>query len=64
MNTQGSRFNLELSRRKLLAAAGIAGGAVAVASLIGTAAAQTAPISRRSLDPWRQTRSLHLRSPD
>jgi phosphodiesterase/alkaline phosphatase D-like protein len=51
MNTQGSRFNLELSRRKLLAAAGIAGGAVAAASLIGTAAAQTAPVSRRSLDP-------------
>ena len=52
MTTQDSGFKLELSRRKLLAAAGIAAGAVvAAASRIGTAAAQTAPSQRRSPDP-------------
>ena len=54
MTAQDTGFNLELSRRKLLAAAGIGGGAVVAASLIGTAGAQTAPTaptSRRSPDP-------------
>jgi hypothetical protein len=51
MSAQDTGFNLELSRRKLLAAAGIGGGAVMAASLIGTGAAQTPPISRRSPDP-------------
>jgi Purple acid Phosphatase, N-terminal domain/Calcineurin-like phosphoesterase len=50
MSAQDTGFNLELSRRRLLAAAGIAGGAVMTASLIGTGAAQTPPISRRSPD--------------
>jgi hypothetical protein len=54
MTTQESEFNLELSRRKLLAAAGIAGGAVVAASLIGIrdadAEADPSP-SRRSPDP-------------
>jgi phosphodiesterase/alkaline phosphatase D-like protein len=36
-------FDLELSRRKLLAAAGIVGGAAIAASLIGTSAALAAP---------------------
>jgi hypothetical protein len=51
MTEQDHGFNLELSRRKLLAAAGIAGGAVMAASLTGTGAAQTAPTSRQSPDP-------------
>jgi len=54
MTTQDSEFNLELSRRKLLAAAGIAGGAVVAASLIGIrdadAEADPSP-SGRSPDP-------------
>jgi phosphodiesterase/alkaline phosphatase D-like protein len=51
MTAQDKGFNLELSRRKLLLAAGIGGGAVVAASLIGTGDAQTAPTSRRSPDP-------------
>src|ERR1700680_4596139 len=51
MSAQDTGSNLELSRRKLLAAAGIGGGAVMAASLIGTGAAQSPPISRRSPDP-------------
>src|SRR5580693_8528982 len=51
MTTEDTRFDLELSRRKLLAAAGIAGGAVAAASLIGAGHAEAAAPSRRSLDP-------------
>src|ERR1700680_1507849 len=45
MTTHDTAFNLELSRRKLLAAAGIAGGAAVAASLIGTEAALAAPPS-------------------
>src|SRR5580692_5606285 len=51
MATQDTEFNLELSRRKLLAAAGIGGGVVVAASLIGAADAETAPSSRQSPDP-------------
>ena len=51
MSAQDNGFNLELSRRRLLAAAGIGGGVVMAASLIGTGAAQTPPTSRRSPDP-------------
>jgi len=51
MTTEDTRFDLELSRRKLLAAAGIAGGAVAAASLIGAGHTDAAAPSRRSLDP-------------
>ena len=51
MTVQDTGFNLELSRRKLLVAAGIAGAAVAAAPLIGTGVAQTPPSSRRSPDP-------------
>jgi phosphodiesterase/alkaline phosphatase D-like protein len=51
MTTQDTEFDLELSRRKLLAAAGIGGGAAVAASLIGTGAAQAAPAARRSPDP-------------
>jgi hypothetical protein len=51
MSAQDTGFNLELSRRKLLAAAGIGGGAVVAASLIGTGVAQTSPAARRSPDP-------------
>jgi hypothetical protein len=50
MSAQDIGFNLELSRRRLLAAAGIGGGAVMAASLIRTGDAQTPPISRRSPD--------------
>src|SRR5580704_13598766 len=51
MSARDTGFNLELSRRKLLAAAGIGGGAVMAASLIGTGAAQTPPAARRPPDP-------------
>ena len=51
MTAQDTEFNLELSRRKLLAAAGIGGGAVVVASLIGTGEAEAAAPSRQSPDP-------------
>ena len=51
MSEQDTGFDLELSRRKLLAAAGIAGAAVMAAPLIGTGAAQTLPTARRSPDP-------------
>ena len=50
MITRDTGFNLELSRRKLLAAAGIAGGAAITASLIGTGAARAAPVSPPSSD--------------
>lgn len=43
MTEQNTRINLEFSRRKLLAAAGLGSGAVIVASLMGTSEAQTAP---------------------
>ena len=36
MTTENTEFDLELSRRKLLAAAGLGGGAVLAASFIGT----------------------------
>jgi 3',5'-cyclic AMP phosphodiesterase CpdA len=44
-------FNLEISRRKLLAAAGIGGGAVVAASFVGTADAEMAPSPGRSANP-------------
>ena len=45
MTTQDSAFNLEFSRRRLLAAAGIAGGAAAAVSLIGPESVQATPAS-------------------
>jgi phosphodiesterase/alkaline phosphatase D-like protein len=51
MTTQDTGFNLELSRRKLLAAAGVGGGAAVAASLVGTGAAQAAAAAIRSPDP-------------
>src|SRR5260370_15055837 len=42
MTAQDTGFNLELSRGKLLAAAGIGGGAVVAVSLMGTGAAGAA----------------------
>jgi 3',5'-cyclic AMP phosphodiesterase CpdA len=51
MTTQDPEFNLELSRRKLLAAAGFAGGAAVTASLIATGEAEAAAPSRQSADP-------------
>ena len=45
MTTQDAKLNLELSRRKLLAAAGIGGGAVLAASLVGTGYADAATSS-------------------
>jgi 3',5'-cyclic AMP phosphodiesterase CpdA len=61
MTTQDTGFNLELSRRKLLAAAGVA---VAVAPLVGTAdaAAAPAPPAAPPLDPVATTpvAGLHL----
>src|ERR1700720_2945353 len=55
MTTQDRGFNLELSRRKLIVGAGIGGGAVAAASVIGTGVAEAAPASGNAeaaaLDP-------------
>jgi hypothetical protein len=51
MTTQDTKLNLELSRRKLLAAAGIGGGAVLAASLVGTGDADAATPSSPSPDP-------------
>ena len=45
------KANLDLSRRKLLAAAGIGGAAVVAASLVRTGDAEAAPASRQSPDP-------------
>jgi 3',5'-cyclic AMP phosphodiesterase CpdA len=50
MTSSNDEFNLEVSRRKLLAAAGIAGAAIA-APLLGSGSAHAAPASRRMLDP-------------
>ncbi|MGO9133692.1 MAG: purple acid phosphatase family protein [Methylovirgula sp.] len=44
-------FNLEISRRELLAAAGIGGGAVVAASLIGTGDVKGASLAHQSSDP-------------
>jgi Calcineurin-like phosphoesterase/Purple acid Phosphatase, N-terminal domain len=51
MITRDTEFNLELSRRKLLAAAGIAGGAAVAASLFGSGAARAMPEPPPSADP-------------
>ena len=51
MTKQDTEFSLEISRRRLLAAAGIGGGAVMATSLIGTGDARGAPSSRQSPDP-------------
>ena len=48
MTEQNTRINLEFSRRKLLAAAGLGSGAVIVASLMGTSEAQTAPTTAQN----------------
>jgi phosphodiesterase/alkaline phosphatase D-like protein len=51
MTTQDTGFKLELSRRKLIAAAGIGAGAVMAASLVRTGDAEAAPPSNASADP-------------
>ncbi|HEY6259588.1 MAG TPA: metallophosphoesterase family protein, partial [Xanthobacteraceae bacterium] len=51
MSTPDAGPNLKLSRRRLLAAAGLGGGAAVAASLIGIGAAHAESTSRRSLDP-------------
>jgi hypothetical protein len=51
MTTQDTGVTIELSRRKLLAAAGIGGGVVLAAPLIGTGGAAAALPSRRPPDP-------------
>ena len=51
MTTPDSRFDLDLSRRKLLAAAGIGGAGVVAASLVGLGDAGAAPLPHRSSDP-------------
>ncbi|MDR3436652.1 metallophosphoesterase family protein [Telmatospirillum sp.] len=48
MTAQDTELDLHLSRRKLLAAAGIGGGAVVAASLIGAGDAEAAALTRRS----------------
>jgi hypothetical protein len=51
MKKPDTEFTLEISRRKLLAAAGIGGGVAVAASLIGTGEAQGALPAPRSFDP-------------
>jgi hypothetical protein len=51
MASHDIEIDFELSRRKLLAAAGIGGVAVAAASLIGTECAEATPLSSQSFDP-------------
>jgi phosphodiesterase/alkaline phosphatase D-like protein len=51
MTSENTGFNLELSRRRLIAAAGVAGGAIVAASLLGTGDAEAAPSSPPSLAP-------------
>ena len=51
MTTQDTGFKLELSRRKLIAAAGIGAGAVMAASLVRAGDAEAAPPSSPSPDP-------------
>jgi hypothetical protein len=59
MDTTDSDFNLELSRRRLLAAVGLGGGALAAASLasVGAAEAQGAPADQAATIP---VSGLHL----
>lgn len=52
MTNQEPEFSLEISRRKLLAAAGLGGGIIVTSSLIGTGDADGAPpLSGQSPDP-------------
>jgi 3',5'-cyclic AMP phosphodiesterase CpdA len=51
MTTQDSEFNLELSRRRLLAAAGFGAGAAMAAFLVAAEAAEAAPLAHGPLDP-------------
>jgi Calcineurin-like phosphoesterase/Purple acid Phosphatase, N-terminal domain len=51
MTPHAPEFDLEISRRKLLVAAGIGGSAVVATSLIGTGAAGAAPAALESPDP-------------
>src|SRR6516165_3441304 len=63
MTRRDPEINLELSRRKLLAAAGIAGGAAVAASLIGgVGTALALPVAPPSPDPMTTppVAGLHL----
>jgi len=51
MTKPDREFSLELSRRKLLAAAGIGGGVALTGVLVGTGAAEAAPSARPASDP-------------
>jgi 3',5'-cyclic AMP phosphodiesterase CpdA len=51
MTSRDSELNLELNRRRLLAAAGLAGGAAVATSLIGTGTGRAAPATPPSADP-------------
>jgi phosphodiesterase/alkaline phosphatase D-like protein len=61
MTTHDNDFRLELSRRRLLAAAGIGGVIGGAASLIGTAGAATTAVSSQSSNPGTPpVAGLHL----
>ena len=62
MTTQDTGFNLELSRRRLIAAAGITGAALVAAPFVGTGEAEAAPSLPPSPDPVTTPRvaGLHL----
>src|ERR1700734_948068 len=51
MTTPDTEFDLDLSRRKLLAAAGIGAGAAMGGTLVGRGTAEAAPVMRPAADP-------------
>ena len=60
MTTHETGFNLGLSRRKLLAAAGIAGGAKVASALIGHAEAAPPAAESTTQEPTPPVAGLHL----
>jgi len=61
MTIQDTESDLEFSRRKLLAAAGLGGGALLAASLVGTGQAVGATPARATVDPATPSvAGLHL----
>lgn len=62
MTIDDSEFNLELSRRRLLAAAGCAGSVAVAAAVIGSGGASAAPVALPAANPLSTSpvAGLHL----
>jgi Calcineurin-like phosphoesterase/Purple acid Phosphatase, N-terminal domain len=60
MTTRDNELSLELSRRRLLAAAGVGGGALVAASIIGAGEGQAAPAAPSSEEGAPPVAGLHL----